>query len=572
MSDELQLRVGLIDFADGTLFGNDAGEDELPDVLNSYFVDQPTFKTFFARESAFRVARSRKGMGKSALISKLAYDLSKQHNKPIIINTTGAKLLGIAAPPKGATYLELQNYWTKMICARINFAIGVDLGFAFSDNSMALVESAELSGFRERNIVGALISRIKSSKIPIEVSLKDYSNHEELLKRYMQENVNREVWLLVDDIDSTYVDSLEQRAVTSTFFSACRAVVRDVQGLSIRASVRTDVWSVLRDNEDLDKCEQYVLDIHWTADELRSILSKKIYSYLERNGLLADFPHVTDYKADADLVLEFAFEPRMRWGASRVPPFRPIHILSAGRPRWMSQLCRLAGIQAAKANKTVIEKIDLNAIEKTYSRFRLNDIYKEHSHQYTGLEKLIETFSNSPARYSTGDLLSQIAVKYVNLVGANNIPTLDGMPYKFPLQLAHFLYKVGFIVGRRDHQGQVGNADFARYEHRPELLSDGRNPDDGLLWEVHPAYREALNIGKDQKAAPEAAKRLAVKNPRPKVAHQGRMPRNLDHEGKKQPARVLKNGALPLSGTRHRKPHRKGQRVTNHADKPVGED
>jgi hypothetical protein len=33
----------IINLDDGTLFGNDAGEDEIPDVLASYFVDQRAF-------------------------------------------------------------------------------------------------------------------------------------------------------------------------------------------------------------------------------------------------------------------------------------------------------------------------------------------------------------------------------------------------------------------------------------------------------------------------------------------------------------------------------------------------
>lgn len=397
----------------------------------------------------------------------------------------------------------LQNYWTRVICARINFAIGAEMGFAFSDTAMALVESAEVAGFKEKNIVGSLIQRVKSSKIPIEVTVKEYGNHEALLRRALDRSHDTRVWLLVDDIDSTYIDSPAQRALTSTFFSACRALAREVSGLSIRSSVRTDVWSDLRQNEDLDKCEQYVADISWSAADMKAILSKKVYSYLQRSGAEPD-PKL-DYRTDGDQILEFAFEPRMKWGASRVPPFRPIYILSAGRPRWMSQLCRLSGVHAARSQKPVIEKVDINAIEKTYSRLRLNDIYKEHSHQYAGLEKLIETFSNSPARYSTSDLLTQIARQYVNKVGGGNIPDLDGVPYSQPIQLAHFLYKVGFIVGRRDKTG--GNPDFARYEERPELLVDARNPDDGMLWEVHPAYRETLTIGREQRAASEAERR-----------------------------------------------------------------
>ena len=180
----------------------------------------------------------------------------------------------------------------------------------------------------------------------------------------------------------------------------------------------------------------------------------------------------------------------------------------------MCQLCRLAGIEADRNGRTRIAKADINTVMEKYSRFRLNDIYKEHSHQYSGLEKFIETFSNSPSRYTTTDLLSQISTKYVNLIGSGQVPPLDGYPYKYPLQLAHFLYRVGFIVGRKEHEGDSGNADFTRYEQRPELLCDGRNPDDGLLWEIHPSFRDALNIGREKKSADGAEARKSRRSRR----------------------------------------------------------
>jgi hypothetical protein len=509
--------VSVLDFTDGALFGNDAGEDELPDVLNSYFVDQFAFKSFLSRNNTFRVARSRKGMGKSALLSKLAFDLKSDPDNPIIIKVTGANLLAIATPDSSKGFLALQTFWTRVICARINYELGTQLGFAFSETDMALVESSEIAGFKERNIIGSLIQRIKSSKIPIEIQLKEYNNHEQLLKRALETHSERNVWLLVDDIDSTYIDSPDLHAITSTFFSACRALARDVKGLYIRASVRTDVWSSLRKNEDLDKCEQYVTDISWSPSDLKVILSKKIYSYHERNSL----SHLSElnYRADADRVLEFAFTRKINWSGRSVPPFRPIYILSAGRPRWMSQLCRLSGIEAAKGNRAVIGLYEIRNVLKVYSRFRLNDIYKEHSHQYIELEKLIETFSNSPSRYTTNELLRQLVVNYVNKIGANNIPELDGFPYTYPMQLAHFLYKIGFIVGRKEHKGDSGNADFVRFEERPVLLTDTRNPDDDLLWEVHPSYRDALNIGKERSEVP------ARRNQRPNVRNKSKIRR-----------------------------------------------
>ena len=502
-----QKRV-ILDYMDGALFGNDAGEDEAPDILDSYFVDQPAFQPFFSRKNSFRIAKARKGMGKSALLSKLAFDLEKDADRPLVVKITGANLVGILSPPKGASFLELQNYWQRVICARVNYALGGSVGFAFTDRDMALVESAEIAGFKSRNLIGSLLHRIKSSKIPVEVTPREAANHEELLRRAADENAERRVWLLVDDIDSTYIDTPEQQALVSTFFSACRALVRDVHDLSIRVTVRTDVWSNLRKNEDLDKAEQYITEISWSAADLKIILSKKVWSWLYRSDFYRGVVENINYRSSADSLLEFAFVRRVRWGASMVPPFRPVYVLSAGRPRWMAQLCRLAGVQASRQQKELIGTGEINGVMKTYSSYRLSDIYKEHEHQYANLQRLIETFSNSPAIYTTDDLMSQLAVRYVNIVGAGNIAEIDGFPYSSPLQLAHFLFKIGFIVGRREHNGQFDNADFVRFEERPELLTDGRNADDGLLWEVHPAYRDALTIGKERKAAQGAETRM----------------------------------------------------------------
>jgi hypothetical protein len=495
---------------DGTLFGNDAGEDEIPDVLASYFVDQPSFSEFFDRRARLRVARSRKGMGKSALLSKLAFDLDRDLERPLIVRVTGANLIGIAKP-ENFEHLPLQNYWTKVICARVNYEIGKTVGFAFGDRNMALVESAEIAGFRERNIVGALISRIRSSKIPIETKISEYSNHEELLKRALSDESDRTVWVLVDDIDATYLDTPEQQAFVSTFFSACRSMVREVNNLFIRAVVRTDVWTNLRKNEDLDKAEQYITDISWSEPELKTILSKKIYAYMYRNHPTEVERLHLDYETDADQIVEYVFNRRVQWGRDRVPPFRPIQILSSGRPRWMSQLCRLAGQEAGKRKSPTIGIQEINAVLKRYTRLRLDDLYKEHSHQFADLQKLIETFSNRQARYPTGDLIATILTRYCQPVGSGNISAIDGYPYSEPMQLGHFLFKIGFIAGRREHKGHSQYAEFVRHDERPELLLDVRNPDDGLLWEIYPSYRNALGILSAGRAASARGKAIETR-------------------------------------------------------------
>ncbi|MFN4501130.1 hypothetical protein ACK3XA_29740 [Klebsiella grimontii] len=82
-----------LDFYDENLFGNEAGEDEDPKVLSSYFITKEKFNKFMSLQRSFGIVRARKGMGKSSLLSKLAYDVSNKDNRAIVISVTGADLL-----------------------------------------------------------------------------------------------------------------------------------------------------------------------------------------------------------------------------------------------------------------------------------------------------------------------------------------------------------------------------------------------------------------------------------------------------------------------------------------------
>ena len=44
-----------------------------------------------------------------------------------------------------------------------------------------------------------------------------------------------------------------------------------MNGLNIRTTIRSDVWSNLRNLEDLDKWEQYITEIIWSQKQVRDI-------------------------------------------------------------------------------------------------------------------------------------------------------------------------------------------------------------------------------------------------------------------------------------------------------------
>lgn len=482
------MRQFALELDDGTLFGNDAGEDEPADILASYFVDQEAFRPFFRSETKYCVARSKKGMGKSALLSKFAYDLSGSAGRnDIVIRVIGSQITA-GSIPTFSGFLDAQAFWVRAICSKINSCIGSEIGFAFSDTQMSLVEAAEISGLKSRNLVGALLSRIKSSRIPIEVTAPGAVNPAALLDRALKTDADRFVWLLVDDIDASFENTAQQQLAIGSFFSACRYVATNFKGVGIRCTVRADVWANLRSVEDLDKSEQYIIDIFWTKDELKSILSKKILAWIERNWPGHRLTEV-NYVRDADKLIELAFERRIRWGSHKVPPFQPVSILAGGRPRWMSQLCRMAGVKATIRGK-LISNVEISSVMHEFTRYRLNDLYKEHHHQFSKLEGLASIFSGSLTKFTTDELARKINREFVGPVGVTNIPAIDGEAYKSLLQLASLLFQVGFLVARKGDERDARAADFITHSERPELLKHGIPTEEDLHWEIYPSYRQ----------------------------------------------------------------------------------
>src|ERR1017187_5298222 len=77
------------------LFGNEDGEDEDLLVLQSYFVEKPEFQQFYSTSNRFLVARSRKGMGKSALLRRALLPDEASTSHSIAIYLKGSDLMAI---------------------------------------------------------------------------------------------------------------------------------------------------------------------------------------------------------------------------------------------------------------------------------------------------------------------------------------------------------------------------------------------------------------------------------------------------------------------------------------------
>ncbi|NVZ60903.1 hypothetical protein HX867_02290 [Pseudomonas gingeri] len=486
--DESSIRHDLIN---PELFGNEAGDDEELEVLDSYYLDKPEFDRFYSPNSRLAFVRSRKGVGKSALLKQTLFRRKKLGDGDILIYVKASDLIAMQ-DVKGSSPDELLYGWQQRICSQINLELGASLKVGFTDDSMMLIESAELAGFRNRNIVSALFDRMKVKGLGTELDRNriGMSDPHALLRRVMDKK-DITVWLFIDDVDATFVNTEHERLKASTFFSACRNIISSVKGLCIRASVRSDVWSVLAQHDEaMDKCEQYMLDLTWSTAETGRIIVNKIHSYFNRyysgDSRYASLSPIRD----EGVIRKIVFKEPFYWGPRKVESFRPVHILSAGRPRWAAQLCKLAGKDAYDKSTSRISIGHVRSVMRDYGQFRVSDLYKEHRHQCPVLQDIVESFSGASYRFTTDELLEHISDKIIKRVG---VPKIDGVSSdKGGLSVAHFLFRCGFIAAR--DESDVTGLGFMRYEERPNLLSSGVNLDDGLNWEIHPSYREVLRV------------------------------------------------------------------------------
>tara|TARA_R110001583_G_scaffold164400_1_gene316848 strand:- start:839 stop:2293 length:1455 start_codon:yes stop_codon:yes gene_type:complete len=480
-----------INIKDKDLFGNDAGEDESIEVLNSYYVDTSDFDDFFDQSVRLNVVSARKGMGKSAMISRMTSKL-KDNNNSLVIRVTGNSLLGLGNfQDQDQAFLE--NYWKQIICKKIILEIGSSIGFALTSDEMSMVEIAELEGMKSKNIIGGLISRVKG-KLPLvdaEIKQSFPDNPASLLQNYQDKHENSNVWVLIDDIDAKYKDTEEYQARVGSFFSAIRSLAFDMNNLNIRASVRTDVWANLRHLEDLDKWEQYLVEIFWTRKQLRDMLANRILSYIQRNH-----PESKESKLkigrDYNQLFSLVFITPISWRDDpEASIFDAIYSFSNKRPRWMGQLCRMSADQTKK-NNSKNKKIDLayiNQILDKYGKNRKNDLIKEHQHQFDELDKLIDSFRANSKTYTCSSLSELFDKNLIRGRSSALIPEIDGKVYASLNDLGEFAYKIGLISKIHDN-----GKNFTHFSDDPDLYRSNENMDDKITWSVHIAYREFLNI------------------------------------------------------------------------------
>lgn len=478
-------------------FGNEAGDDVDSEELISYFVEQASFNKYLDVSNSILVATSKKGVGKSALLQWIFHRVAQSDSEALVIRCRGADLVRSKFNLK-SELISPNDYirdWMIRICALINRQLAVELNLGITDDRITLIETAELEGYKSRNLVGCLLDRLQglvSKGMPSKVGIKEEI---EMLKRVK----DRKVWIIIDDLDATFQNTEKESLELSTFFSACRYITQDINDIYFRITMRTEVWAMIRRyDESLDKMEQYISEILWTLLDFRQILYMRIRSQMLKLGFALPVQPGASQASNAEKVKRFIFVPTMEWGHEEVDPlthrqvdtYQVLYTLSYERPRWAIQLCKLAQSDAIQNRQHKISKNNIDNVWGEYGNKRIADLVAEHKHQCRDIEELLAGFRGCDRLLARDQLFSWITRRITN----HMTPYIEGKMTRSPREIARFLYRLGFILARSDDE--EGNYEHYRFEQMPDFLTSRTDDDFGLRWEIHPCYREALDIAK----------------------------------------------------------------------------
>jgi hypothetical protein len=480
---------------DPNLYGNEAADDENLSKLAGYYVPVPDSNNLFGLQNKFAIIRAKKGMGKSALLRYLHYTkLIEANTLSIYLKESDFYIANEKYPfPENIESGSYVHIWQQRICFKIAYEIGKLIKIPTNYMEYCLkFSSDQIGNFLDKNLLKGIFDHLNLKLTEIEISKKDVeiSNCIQLISDYSKTEHANTIWIMIDDIDASFVYSNRNSLIITSFINACRNIIRDNNNIYIRCSMRTDVLSsVVDDNETSDKTSQYYFDIKWSQKEMKNIIAKRCSTYL-----LARFKdeNIKKYikQQNSDYFISLMFSGKFYWAGYR--PTNLLNVYSAGRPRWALQLMRMAGESSISMKNGKITYGEIKNQMYKYGANRVLYICAEHKHQCNHLQELIMSFTKQDDIYKYSDLKVLIAeiLKKINDEFDEDKLMIDRQFVKKEKIIIELLYKVGFINKKEYREG---SKKLIKYEEEPLALSNITGIEE-TYWEIHPAFRYYLQL------------------------------------------------------------------------------
>lgn len=484
------------------LFGHEDAGKENENRLSSYYYKTVQYEDIMS-SIPLQIITGEKGTGKSALLRMAFLDCQENDIVPIWIRLDDLSELYENILNSNNLY-QLKTLWKQSIGKLVIMKLASNIAYAFEDDYKNALHWAYTSGYASRNFISQAAQLLK----PVyEKYIKLGSNTIETGEHRMLERMieNKNIRLFFDDFDLDWKGNASDILRIKSLLLSLSDLTSDITGLSARIALRTDVYEMIRNEEFSDKFESCIIKCRWNNREILKTLSKRICTYFE-------IPFDENISQDSETMqyqlipyLNYVFEPCFDdstrvW--SNAPTHRVIYSLIRRKPRDMVKLCQSVAEEAYNQHLDKINAKCFVNILDNYSQERLKDLINEYSNQLPKLQDLLirmaptkQEIQNKQTEryvYSTADLHTKIQNIQKNIQIKIFQATSESLQPADFHQVAHFLYKIGFITGRKRNISEKISRVY--YDESPYLLN-ANTGDGGYSWEIHPAYRAALAKG-----------------------------------------------------------------------------
>jgi len=456
------------------VFGHEAAEDENKSRLRKYYFKGKIFDRV-CTDLPLRILVGHKGIGKSALVSIAMQEDAENNIMSVLIRPDDVHEIVTDA----SDLLTSIRAWKTGLLRIVYEMVLREFGTHQSPKTAILVKGAQL--------LDALVDAVKpmlSKSVDIESSRGKAAQH------FMK---NKKLRVYLDDLDRGWQASSASITRLSALLNALRDISRGCDGVQFRVALRSDVYYLVRtSDESTDKIEGSVVWHAWTNHEILAMLVKRVESFFGRERKEDELINMRQNDLASFLfeIMEERFRGSGKW--HNIPIHRMLMTLIRRRPRDLVKLCTLAAHEAAEEGRSRIVTSDFMSVFDEYSQGRLQDAFNEYRSELSQIEPLLMNMKPSKKEwrggrrytYSTDELLSKIG----NIQSSSQTFQFYGKNRPASnKELAAFMYKIGFITARKEVDGKI----VRKYFDENRYLSS-KFTDFGFQWEVHPAYRWAL--------------------------------------------------------------------------------
>ncbi|MDK2125406.1 ATP-binding protein [Parachitinimonas caeni] len=456
-----------------SIFGYEAAEDEEIDKLKSYYLKGKTFEQI-SNDLPLRILVGHKGTGKSALL-RISKEEEKE-NRKLSILIKPDDIIGIG--DKEEDFLKLIREWKRGLIKIIAEKALTSFGLPYNSTREKINE-----------YTGKLIEYIKST---LQESIKNYAHLEKseelIIKNFISSN---KIYVYIDDLDRGWQGQKSDIRKISALLNAVRDINSETKNISFRISLRSDVYHLVRtSDESTDKIEGNVIWLSWSNHEILALLIKRVEHFFGREHETSNLIKLDQSTLASKLypLMSSTFYGAGHW--SSIPTHRMLMTLIRKRPRDLIKLCTLAARAASEKSADIISTEHFKCIFEEYSQGRLQDTINEYRSELPEIERLLlgmkpskqEKRTSTSYIYTTDTLLKKIE----NITQSGTFKFSNGK-IADKQSLAAFMYKINFITARKDIGDYINRKYFEENRYLLQKFIDF-----GFDWEMHPAYRWAL--------------------------------------------------------------------------------